>query len=406
MIAALRQRGRTWHARVRLDSWTHPREISLKVSDKRVAEEKLRELVRRWERQEIGLLPSDAVLESTNRPILSLLADFLADLEVRGRAAATTRVYRVRLTALVRETGWQRLRDVTPGSFERWRRDRMAVGRGSNATGGSAARSGPQGGPKQDRVRALGVIARPTDSTVEGAAPKSVNDTLGGLRTFLRWCERRGFIDFDPMRHVEKVSVRGTRGYRRAVSADQLAALFAAVPERRAVVYRTAYYTGLRRKELSGLRRGDFTLDGVCPSVRVPGAVAKNGKTQEVPLHPALVAVLRVWWPADLPPFAWAFRGHVPKIGTWRRDIERAGIPFVDEDGRRFDFHALRHTLCTHLREARVGLRDAMAIMRHSDPRLTLRVYTDERQVSLSGEISKLPNMSVPRSVAALSGGV
>jgi hypothetical protein len=66
----------------------------------------------------------------------------------------------------------------------------------------------------------------------------------------------------------------------------------------------------------------------------------------------------------------------------------------------------MRHTLCTHLREARVGLRDAMAIMRHSDPRLTLRVYTDERQISLANEVRKLQEL--PRNdsfVAVCSAG-
>jgi integrase len=80
-------------------------------------------------------------------------------------------------------------------------------------------------------------------------------------------------------------------------------------------------------------------------------------------------------------------------MDTWRSDLERAGIPFLDGEGRRFDFHALRHTLCTHLRDARVGLRDAMAIMRHSDPRLTMRVYTDERQIGVASEVAKLPDL-------------
>ena len=64
----------------------------------------------------------------------------------------------------------------------------------------------------------------------------------------------------------------------------------------------------------------------------------------------------------------------------------------LDAEGRCFDFHALCHTLCTHLREARVGLPDAMAIMLHSDPPLTMRVYTDKRQIGVAAEVAKLPD--------------
>jgi hypothetical protein len=32
-----------------------------------------------------------------------------------------------------------------------------------------------------------------------------------------------------------------------------------------------------------------------------------------------------------------------------RKDLEAAGLPFVDAQGRRADFHSLRGTLNTHL---------------------------------------------------------
>jgi integrase len=156
-------------------------------------------------------------------------------------------------------------------------------------------------------------------------------------------------------------------------------------------VYATAYYAGLRRKELNKLKLGDFRLDCPRPFVRVPGIAAKNGETQDVPLHMALVAILQSHWPEGIAPFAWAFYGHVPNMETWRRDLERAGIPYKDAEGRRFDFHALRMTLNTHLREVRVGLEDRMAILRWSDPRLAGETYMDERQINVAAEIAKLP---------------
>jgi hypothetical protein len=34
-------------------------------------------------------------------------------------------------------------------------------------------------------------------------------------------------------------------------------------------------------------------------------------------------------------------------MDRFRKDLEAAEIPYVDEQGRRADFHALRHTLAT-----------------------------------------------------------
>jgi len=81
-------------------------------------------------------------------------------------------------------------------------------------------------------------------------------------------------------------------------------------------------------------------------------------------------------------------------MDTWRRDLQRAGIPYIDEEGRKFDFHALRMTLNTHLREKRVSLEDRMAILRWSDPRLAKETYMDERQISVAGELSKLADVT------------
>lgn len=394
MIRTLRRKGRLYQARVRLDGWSHPRYFAMGVSDKRVAEQKLSELVRRLERQAYGLVPPDSVVDGAARPIADLLREFLGHLTVLGRSPATTRVYRVRIAALCRECGWTFLRDVTGDTFERWRRQRLG-GRGAGGAGSApSARSA--------ELRRLPRSTNPAESAPswpQGGSPKSVNDSLNGMRTFLRWCERKAYLDVDPLRRVERIRLKGDRNYRRALSAEQLAEFFESVPPQRAAVYRVAYYTGLRRKELNGLRRADFILEGANPRVRVPGSVAKNGRTQEIPLHAACVAILRGYWSSETPSFDWAFRGRVPKLETWRRDLERAGIPFVDSDGRRFDFHALRDTLCTHLLAAGVPLRAAMAIMRHSDPRLTMRVYTDERQLGVAVEVAKLPDLA-PASAA------
>ena len=57
------------------------------------------------------------------------------------------------------------------------------------------------------------------------------------------------------------------------------------------------------------------------------------------------------------------------------------------------DFHSLRVTLGTMLAVNHVPLTDAMQLMRHSDPKLTMKVYTDASQLELAGSIAMLPEI-------------
>jgi len=68
-----------------------------------------------------------------------------------------------------------------------------------------------------------------------------------------------------------------------------------------------------------------------------------------------------------------------------------AGIAFVDGEGRRVDFYALRHTLATNLARAGVPARLAMELMRHSDLRLTQQTSTDASQLPLAEAVARLP---------------
>jgi hypothetical protein len=75
---------------------------------------------------------------------------------------------------------------------------------------------------------------------------------------------------------------------------------------------------------------------------------------------------------------------------TFRRDLADAGIPFLDELGRRVDFHALRYTFNTNLQVAGVSPRVVMELMRHSDMRLSANTYTDKARLPVYQELQKL----------------
>lgn len=170
--------------------------------------------------------------------------------------------------------------------------------------------------------------------------------------------------------------------------------------------YLTAVYTGLRRTELIGLRWGDVVLDGE-PHVLARASITKNRKDSRIPLHPALVFALGEFRPLDAVAFTPVFQGAIPRVRTFRKDLVRAGVAFEDEQGRRADFHSLRMTFGTNLTVSGASPRVVMELMRHSDIKLTMKIYTDPAQLRLSEAVLKLssvcplyPSRIAPRAIA------
>ncbi len=59
-------------------------------------------------------------------------------------------------------------------------------------------------------------------------------------------------------------------------------------------------------------------------------------------------------------------------------DLRRAGIPKWTDEGK-VDFHSLRTTYCTLLMDSHANTKEAMTLMRHSTPDLTLQTYARTR---------------------------
>ena len=119
---------------------------------------------------------------------------------------------------------------------------------------------------------------------------------------------------------------------------------------------------------------------------------------------PELTDTLKAFRPTEAKAGNWAFRGHVPRVPTFKRNLGAAGIPFEDERGRRVDLHALRTTCGTLLSASRVSPRAAMELMRHSDLKLTMKVYTDAAQQPLIAEAARLLSFSLPWAIWDLRG--
>ena len=88
------------------------------------------------------------------------------------------------------------------------------------------------------------------------------------------------------------------------------------------------------------------------------------------------------------------FRGLIPRMTVFRKDLEAAGIAYVDTKGEYADFHSLRKTFGTMLTLAGVPQRVVMELMRHSDMRLTAKTYTDAGMLPVDATITKLPSLN------------
>ncbi len=231
---------------------------------------------------------------------------------------------------------------------------------------------------------------------------------LGAAKAFTRWLavtER-----YEPVDHLSALTrtndESGIIHVRRVLSASELEALFVATrkggnsrgltgPER-AALYVTAASTGLRASELASLTVTSFDLDAEPPTVDVEAAYAKNRRKDELYIPDSLLGELRAFLKGRKG-VVWPDRSET-KQGQWwntaakmlRGDLAAAGIPYADDRGRVFDFHALRSQFITDLDRAGVSLGRAQKLARHSTPLLTSKFYTRPEREELANEVNKL----------------
>ena len=339
---------RTWRARLKLEGDLKTRDVSLGVSDKQVAEQKLRDITRDHERTAVGIISPTAQRETFESPLERLVDGYVADLKVLGRSADHVRHVDKRLRRLMRECKWQNLREVTADSFLRWR-----------------------AGQKQ--------------------TPKTINEYQAALSAMFSWLRKQNRVAVNPFEFVTKVDARGKESFhRRALNDDEARQLLAGT---RRPLYLLALHTGLRRGEINALRWGDLHLDMANPFYVVPVAKSKSRKEQPRPLHPELVKELQALKSSrPVTPETLVLPERVPAMKVIRADFKAAGIPLQDERGHRVDFHALRMTYITRLQRAGVSPREAMELARHSDMRLTMKTYTDAAALPLAATVRGLPS--------------
>ncbi|MEX2215337.1 MAG: tyrosine-type recombinase/integrase [Phycisphaeraceae bacterium] len=301
-----RQTSRVYTGRFQLPGDLRPTDVPLDVTDKRVAENKLRQFVVNEERRQAGLVIPAELVNGASRPLSDHLDDFLKDKASLGRAKDYRLHLRNRVNKLLAECQWKHAKDITADSFVAWRTQQKAM------------------------------------------SAKTANDYLDAASGLVKWMISQRRLASNPLASVERVDGRGRETFERAVlTADEFQRLLQHAGSNRRVLYLVAVMTSLRRGTLYKLTWADVHLDEAEAFIRVRAAHNKNRQEQICELREDVVAELRRIRPADSKPSSRVFNRILPYRHTdfLKDDLKAAGI--TREGRERFDFHALRHTACT-----------------------------------------------------------
>ena len=219
------------------------------------------------------------------------------------------------------------------------------------------------------------------------------------FKSFMTWLVDNHRAERNPVaRFVPLNSETDDKRERRVLSDDDFAKLIEAAvtgePYRRvngldrAMLYIVASNSGLRCSELASLTAESFDLDG--GKVIVRAAHSKRRREDQQPIRPDLIAMLRLWLP-----------GRTGKLwpGSWwntaaamlQIDLQAAEIPYTDDRGHYYDFHALRHQFISQLSRAGVPPKVSQVLARHSTIQLTMDRYSHPLTDDVRAALDKLP---------------
>lgn len=216
-----------------------------------------------------------------------------------------------------------------------------------------------------------------------GEAPRSRLRARSAMRGFFRWMVRSRRLAVDPTRDVEAARLRSELPD--VLDPEDVTRLLEACGGARPLDVRdralieTAYGTGLRASELTGL--GVEEIDFRERWLRVRG---KGNKERMVPLGRPALEALRRYFASARPQllgrradpgvvFLNARGGPLTRVGLWKILRRRAGSAGIDPAA--IHPHLLRHSFATHLLHGGAPLRVVQELLGHSSV-TTTEIYT------------------------------
>ena len=399
-----------WYVRYR-DASRRMRRKSTGCRDRQAAEKVMADILADVEKVKAGVMSREEMTAASHldTPLGKHTKAYLAELgvkTVRGRRVSAKHVRHVRehLDRVVNECRFHRLKDINRQAVQRWMAKLVRMPR------------------DRDDPESLPLSAR------------TINMHRTAIVAFCNWCLAEGRLSASPLAGLPKVEEAEPSRKRRPLTEGEIIRLLEAAQERplrdsltirrgknkgkplarvsnkehrrlervgqeRALVYKFMMLTGLRRGEVAALTTGALHLDEDNPYVYVEGKHAKSGRAATLPLRGDLAddlckLVARLSEARgeevtpDTPLFDIDWRNL---LRTFNLDLAAAGIAKRDAQGRTVDVHSLRHTFATLLARNGVSPSIAQKLMRHSDIRLTMNLYTHLELADTAGAVAALP---------------
>jgi len=431
----VRERAKKWYGQYRDENNAKVRTPLCR--DKVAAKTMLAELERKADRARAGDI--DPFDEHLKRPLPEHVADFRLHLEAKNNTPEHVELTIARITTVFSGCGFAELSHLEA--------DRVASFLSDARRRGLPVESSP---PIQGTARTFAAIAEafgvslhtvmhwrrlgapliprrdnelaPIDqwrrANVAANEPMSIatsNHYLRAVKSFGGWLVRSRRLPSHPFVHLSALNARtDIRHERRTITAEEfdrlIVATMAAGPRRRltggerAVLYTVAAFTGLRAGELASLTPASFRLADDPPVVSVAAAYSKHRREDLLPLRPDVATMIERYMTGRGQGVLWPGSWSDDPVAILRPDLVAAEIPYADDAGRVFDFHALRHQFITSLAAAGVHPKEAQTLARHSTIALTLDRYTHLGVSNLTAALDALPAIPATHEGASTPG--
>lgn len=196
------------------------------------------------------------------------------------------------------------------------------------------------------------------------------------------------WLGFNPVSRVPRVKVPERRpSY---FQLDEVRRLLELAPDYFRPILATAFYCGLRRGEIAGLKWEDVDFEQRILHIRRSFAgPTKSGKEAAVPLPVALIPYLRE--AKKLRSSAWCFPSNQgkPRHKGWAASLALSKVLKAAGITRPLTFHATRHTWATHTYAATKDLRLVQRLARHSSASITEK-YAHLLDETITTQVNKL----------------
>jgi integrase len=368
MASVFKPKGSTKYVIDYTDENGHRRRKKTRCGDKAVADRIAKDIENRVALRKEGLIDpaAEKFAKEERRPIVDHLDDFIATLEARRRDVKYVRMTRTYLLRIISRARAERLSQLTLSAVE----------------------------------LAVGAIAKD-----RGLSARAINAHTTAAKGFLNWAKDDNRVRSHELSKLDRQNEEADRRYvRRPLSEEELRTLITSTrtaPTRgrmngldRSMFYLIGAATGFRRTELGTLQPEDFDLSGSLPVVRLDGSRTKNGKAAEQPLPPTLAAELAPWLAGKVPGKP-VFALPLETAVMLHADLRRCGIEPVDAQGRVADTHSLRYAYISALVRSGASVKAIQDLARHSDPKLTMKVYAHLSAFDLHSTVADaLPDLT------------